>query len=765
MKKTLSRRIAALLLCCLFLLPVLPVYAAQTEGLRCEKHAQTQPDGTVQITLEALQTGRVAAADIVLVLDVSASMEHNAVVPADKIDGQKDYYILHEYYYWNDDREVLRREYIPVHNTADFGETPVWIATPSDTGTPAQFDPAATPFYTGAMEDLRAAASSFVQSVADNAARYDADHRIAVVEFSAREAKGADALCTHDNNKHIPFYANILSGGGTAADALVSVRSHADDLRSIFAAMHGDGATYADDAMTQAKHILSASDRAQRVVILFTDGGPGSYGWTDDLDKSALPTANGAIAAAAQMKAQGVQIFTVGAFNENDLSSTAGENNRDYLNYVSSNYPDATSMTDAGTKVSDSYCSIGRTDMNLNAAFSAISAVIGAPVHSARVQDIVSAQFYLTDAQKRALLAAYPAAKITENDDDTTSIVFEDVDFPAVAVHADGTPVDPDSDGIFRMTFAVTPRESFLGGQGVSTNTGLCGVFADGVQLAQFASPQVDVPVNPDVVASLLSLKKDAAVFEGETLSPEQLYTDLSQSPAARSADSVTYTVTAADGTAFTGGTIPSAQTFTVTVSVVVDGETYTASGTVPVQVRENPVTKLSLLTLPTKTEYFVGETLSLDGISAAAWKMSGARIDVPAADLAASSSVFQTPGKQTVTVTYAGLSQSFTVTVKAVEAVSAKVVQSPNTSAYVYRTSPDFTGLAVEITYNNGETQIIRDLSEMTIRAGTGARVRRGTQTFTVSTHGVSAPFTMRVRLVWWQWLVLIVLFGWIWY
>ena len=95
MKTALSKRIAALLLCCLFLLPALPVHAAQTEGFRCQKTAELQPDGTVRISLSALQTGHVASADIVLVLDVSASMEHNAVVPVGEIDGTKDYYILY----------------------------------------------------------------------------------------------------------------------------------------------------------------------------------------------------------------------------------------------------------------------------------------------------------------------------------------------------------------------------------------------------------------------------------------------------------------------------------------------------------------------------------------------------------------------------------------------------------------------------------------------------------------------------------------------
>ena len=143
----------------------------------------------------------------------------------------------------------------------------------------------------------------------------------------------------------------------------------------------------------------------------------------------------------------------------------------------------------------------------------------------------------------------------------------------------------------------------------------------------------------------------------------------------------------------------------------------------------------------------------------------NGKTVRLTADDLTASPDVFGKAGAQTVTVSFAGVSQTFTITVKTVEPVSAKVIAQPQNNTYVYRTAPDFSGLAVEITYNNGATEVVRDLSAMTIRAQSDARIRRGTQTFTVSTRGVHASFTMRVRLVWWQWLILILLFGWIWY
>ena len=845
MKKRFAKRLFCVCLLCLFLLPVMPVQGAQEEVFRCEKTAQVQPDGTAQITLRAFQPGRVAATDVVLVLDVSGSMEHNSVVPPDALDGAKTYYMIYEHKVVIDGTTYTKRDYVPVRNTAPDGEAPTWYATMPDETEPTQIDPQTTTFYTGAMENLRAAAAQFAQSLSDNAAAYDAEHRVAVVEFSSPNRKNDSSICTHDNPAHTAYYANILTGDGTPDGALLSVRSHADALRDVFSALQADGATYSDDAMTQAGRIIASSAAQNRVVILFTDGGPGSYGWEGDAyDHSALPTANGAIAAAREMKAQGVQIYTIGAFNEENLSGEIKEKNQTYLNLVSSNYPQAAAMDDAGEKAADGYCSIGGTGMNLQSIFAQISAVIGTPVHSARVQDTVSSYFTMTDAQKDALRAQYPDVRISDNADGTTQIALDDVDFPTVAVRADGSPVDPQDSGIFTMTFSVAPAAEFPGGRTVPTNTGVCGVFAGSVQLAQFEVLQVTVPVRDSVLDGLLSVRGGVQLYAGETLRAEDLYTDLSGSRAASFTDGVTYTVTDAQGAAFTSGMPASSQTFTVTAHIQIDGTTYTRTAEVPVTVRANPVTALEIVSapskrnyfegdtlstegmtlrlryqsgktemlpvqqaqitpsvlnkagtqtvtvryanvqaqftvtveknsvtaleivsLPTKREYYVGDTLSADGMILTARKRDGNTFTPGEADLTITPAVMTKPGTQTVTVRCGDAVQTFTVTVRAVQAVSARVVETPEHTTFVYRRTPDFSGLAVEITYNNGTKRIERDLSQMTIRPQADARVRRGERQYTVTVQGVRADFTMRVRLAWWQWIILILLFGWIWY
>lgn len=770
MKTALHRRIAAVLLTAVLLLSCVPmVSAADTEGFRCEKTASPNEDGTYHISLRAFQTGSVPAADIVMVLDVSGSMETSTPVPVSEIDSTKDYYIRFVRIVVVDGEQKNMRVNVRVHNISDPGEEPVWVGKPEEDKPEKQFTPGdgtngTYQFYTGAMDALRAAASEFIQTIAHNAAEYDADHRIAVVEFSCPEAKGADALCTHSTQPD-PYYANILTGTQTASGALVSARNQEQALTDVIASLKASGPTYSDDAMTQAKRILSSSTANRRAVILFTDGGPGSYGWDYDNDSSSLPTANGAIAAAAEMKRSGVQVYSIGVFNEENLAGTAGENNRTYLSLVSSNYPDAESMSVTGAQQADGYCSIGGLDMDLSGAFAGISAVLGEPVESAQVRDTVSKYFYLTDAQRQALLEAYPNAQIAENEDGSTTVSLENVDFPPVAVHPNGDVANEDDPGVFRMTFDVTPREGFLGGSGVVTNSGLCGVFSAGVQIGQFAVPAVDVPFNETAMRDMLTVIPQT-LYTDQTFSADELYEDLSQSTFADFAD-VSYTVTDPDGDLFTSGVMTTAgiYTFSVTMRAVIGNQTYTQQKAVNVTVLEDTAEELRITALPAKTQYYLGQRVSLDGIAVSAHMRSGRTITLTAPQLSVSPETLTSTGSQTLTVSYGGKSVSFDVTVNAVVPVSATVVSLPRSASFIYKRTPEFDGLTVCVHYNDGHDEIVNDLSQMTVRPEGSARVRRGTQTFLVTTRGVSETFTMQVRLVWWQWLILFALFGWIWY
>ncbi|MBQ7546750.1 MAG: bacterial Ig-like domain-containing protein [Clostridia bacterium] len=764
MKTRLFTKMTAVLLALLCVLAALPAaFAADNTGFSCFKTAEMQPDGNVRISLQAFQTGKVPAADIVMVLDVSGSMERSTPVPPDEIDGSKTYYIRYVHRIEIDGQFYNKQEDILVHNTAPAGETPTWYGQLE----PDQEERLIRPgdgkggtyvFYTGAMEALRASATQFAKTVAQFAALYEADHRIAVVEFSSPEKKNGASRGTHE----LPYYANILTGDGTPAGALRSAKDCEAELCDVFAALTADGPTYSDDAMAQAEAILNASTAERRVAILFTDGGPGSYGWMYDADSSALSTANGAIAAAGRMKQSGVQIYTIGVFNEENLQGTVGEKNTTYLSLVSSDYPDAASMSEPGERAAGAYCSIGDLNMDLSAVFTGISGALGVPVERAQVSETLSKYFCLTDAQKQALREAYPGVRITENSDGTTRISLDAVNFPPVAAHADGTAVDPQAEGVFNMTFDATRRTDFLGGDNVPTGTGQGGVFTDGVQIGSFPAQSVTVPVSEDALDRFLQTR-DVTLYAGQTLRAQDLYEDRSGDPAASYA-ALTYSVTDPQGRPFTQAVVRESGTYTVSVQTTVGGTTYTRNRATEVTVLPDAVDRLEVVSVPVST-YFVGQSVRTDGMSVYAWMKSGRAVRLDPQQVSVSPAVLQTAGAQTVTLTYDGVQTTFTVQVRRVEAERAEVIHTPDHGVFRYKSAPDFSGLVVRVYYNDDSYRDVTDLSQMTVRADSSARVRRGTQTFRVSTHGVSATFPMQVKLVWWQWLVLILLFGWIWY
>ena len=156
---------------------------------------------------------------------------------------------------------------------------------------------------------------------------------------------------------------------------------------------------------------------------------------------------------------------------------------------------------------------------------------------------------------------------------------------------------------------------------------------------------------------------------------------------------------------------------------------------------------------------------MELDGLSAYARRKDGTSEKIDNSQITVTPAVLEHPGAQTVTLEYEGVKQTFSVTVLAVEAVELTVTALPTQTSYAYKRAPDFKGLTVEIRYNNGTKETCSDLSAMQITAASDTHIRRGTQRYRVTVQGVSATFPMQVKLLWWQWLIVILLFGWIWY
>lgn len=141
-----------------------------------------------------------------------------------------------------------------------------------------------------------------------------------------------------ENNSHTQFY-EWQKGGSQGLtdqdykDALVS--SGENSIRTAISNLSASGTTRASYGMEMANKVFennpnTPSEGRSRVVVFFTDGEPGYSGYETD-------EAGRAIAQAYATKhTHDAKVFSVGMFDK-----TPSKNSVDFMNYVSSNYPDA----------------------------------------------------------------------------------------------------------------------------------------------------------------------------------------------------------------------------------------------------------------------------------------------------------------------------------------------------------------------------------------------------------------------------------------
>lgn len=190
--------------------------------------------------------------------------------------------------------------------------------------------------------------------------------------------------------------------------------SAADELKAAIDALSADGATRADLGLQNAQTVLANTDSSRKkVAILFTDGSPTS---TNGFEEA---VANSAIATAKALKDQNTTIYTVGCFGSKpEDTSDQGK----FMNYVSSNYPDATSLTSGGAMVGDGkYYSVATISSELTDIFQTISQETGGATYtltsSAVVQDVISEYFDLPAGTTKDDIQVYTQAFTGTNAD------------------------------------------------------------------------------------------------------------------------------------------------------------------------------------------------------------------------------------------------------------------------------------------------------------------------------------------------------------
>lgn len=358
------------------------------------------------LTLEAYATGSTttttstAPVDIVLVLDVSGSMEDSIVsytyTPVYEINSDGTYYYqdangqYQQAYYCSDCSNWYTEEHYDYWIFGSYhGGTRLTPKTSADsTGT--QFY-TRTESTTKKIDALRSAVNGFIDSVAAKSA----NSQIAIVKFAGdkTDTVGDD---TYRKGGYTYNYSQIVRNL-TTVDA-----TGADALKTAVNALRAAGATAADYGMQHAQTIITgaANNGRQKVVVMFTDGEPNHNNGFDN------SVANDAISASKAMKnnGNGATVYTIGCFG-----GTPGSNVTDYMNYVSSNYPNATSMTDAGTKASDNFYKTVGSTADLDAIFQEISQTAGGATLTLGSQtvlkDVVSEYFDLPESASSMITA------------------------------------------------------------------------------------------------------------------------------------------------------------------------------------------------------------------------------------------------------------------------------------------------------------------------------------------------------------------------
>lgn len=585
-------------------------------GVKLDKTV-TGPDdaGDYTVRLEAYATGEQTTTvstkpcDIVLVLDVSGSMDWcieggencsgNHYTATYSVDPNKYDYSKGITYYIKD----ASGNYQPLtwcdgqHGRWDHcagGEG--WYASrKQDQHTAAKkltpktsADSDGTQFYekvgcTSRLSALKTAVGNFIDQVA--AKETDTvHHNISIVKFAGDSTKkvGNDTYGWYEyNNSQI-------------VKELTDARSKQTELKDAVNALSAGGVTRADYGMQHAQSILSnrSADRkdATKVVVMFTDGEPTNgrefqYG-----------VANAAISAAKELKAGGATVYTVGCMDGANGTPVTNINNvstvNKYMHLVSSNYKNATSMSNPGdatypTDTSKSYYLTAKNADDLKNVFESISQQVGGAgntklTRESKLKDAVTPYFEIPAGAEVTLKTANCTGVNSDGtlkfinekeitDGSVTATVSRETNTVSVtgfdySANWCGPRTDAAGNTTYRgqkliVEFQIKPTADFLGGNGVQTNVGTTdGIYAPGgtTPVEKFQPQNVDVPVKavePKTTGTEIYLGE-------ETNLKDRVITDIPQLDRVNNAYvDVTYTVKDENGTVVGTYTVPAEKT------------------------------------------------------------------------------------------------------------------------------------------------------------------------------------------------------------
>lgn len=222
-------------------------------------------------------------------------------------------------------------------------------------------DPISKTDSTKRIDILKDSINQFIESFAENNSKQSDEKyqsRISIIKFSGKIPDNADKIGndTYQENRNTYNYTQIMS------DFFTATNDNKAKLEDVVNSISPAGATRSDFAMelalkqiNQSKNDESRKD-AKRIVFFVTDGQPTTFNNFDD------DVANGAINTSKEIK-KDAEVYTFGMFSLTDPSITGhvgsgswsdAEKFNAYMHGVSSNYSDAQSYKNLGTRAENS---------------------------------------------------------------------------------------------------------------------------------------------------------------------------------------------------------------------------------------------------------------------------------------------------------------------------------------------------------------------------------------------------------------------------
>ncbi len=500
--------------------------------------------------------------DIVLVLDQSGSMA-DCIVCGEEIYGRNDYHYTYveatqintnETYYIKNGSTYSQVDYCNGHHFPHSHEAgwyvSGWFQHSDERIAPkTESNPDGVQFYllveepcSSRLKALKDAVTAFADAVAVKANGTDGEpetdddvnHRIAVVGFASQSGYG--------NNTELLSISGTNSGSvgvqydriktQDLKDVLQSMDSIAGQnmVKDAIDALAAKGATRVDLGMDMANRILNANpvqpgQERNRVVIVFTDGSP-TNGSGFQLD-----VATDAIYTSGKIKNAGATVYSVGIFtgaNANSAgakpSGNLGQN--DNLNNACNWFMQNLSSNNGAVQSPSYYLSAGDADA-LSNIFKNISHQIESGGSSTTlskdtvIRDIIAPAFTLPEGTSAENITLETYACTGKSGDVYTWSNNNNAMGATAAVNGNqvsvtgfdfakyyvGPVTAANGDVSYRghklvITFTVTPRPGFFGGNGVYTNTS-AGVYensSSSTPVLTFDRPTVNVPLaEPEV--------------------------------------------------------------------------------------------------------------------------------------------------------------------------------------------------------------------------------------------------------------------------